>query len=108
MQQAVCLGEYIGAAPDSEIIAVKLKKAKTYYASLYPIPEDVENVYEVSDIMLGIEYIIEKARSLNMPVAICIGIGTNQGGHDGFLMIEEYIKSISNIRGVCVCAAARK
>jgi len=67
-------GEYIGAAPDSEIIAVKLRRAKTYHDDMYPIPEDVENVYEVTDLMLGIEYIIEKARSLNMPVSICIGV----------------------------------
>jgi len=58
--------------------------------------------------MLGIEYIIEKARSLNMPVVICIGVGTNQGGHDGFTEVEKYIGIVSNMTGVCVCVAARK
>jgi len=101
-------GQEIGAAPEAEIIAVKLRRAKTYYAYKYPIPEDVENVYTATDAMLGIEYIIEKARILNMPVAICIGIGTTQGGHDGYFPPEQYISAVASIRGVCVCTAARQ
>jgi hypothetical protein len=58
--------------------------------------------------MLGIEYIIEKGASLNMPVAICTALGTNQGGHDGFTEIEDYISIVSNITGVCVSGAVRK
>jgi len=101
-------GEYMGAAPDSEIIMVKLRKAKTYFAEKYPIPKDTENVYAATDAMLGIEYIVEKARSLNMPVVICIGIGTTQGGNDGYFAPEQYISAVASIRGVCVCTAARK
>lgn len=58
--------------------------------------------------MLGIEYIIEKGASLNMPVAICFALGTNQGGHDGFTEIEDYMSIVSNVTGVCISAASRK
>ena len=36
-----------------------------------------------------VEYIIRKARELDRPVAICIGLGTNAGSHDGYSVFEE-------------------
>ena len=100
--------ETASAAPEADIIAVKLKKAREYYYERFLIPEGTEVVYQTTDLMLGIEYIIEKARELKMPVVICIGVGTNHGGHDGFTEIERYISTISNTTGICVCNAARK
>ncbi|MCL2354509.1 MAG: hypothetical protein FWC68_01195 [Oscillospiraceae bacterium] len=98
----------MGAAPDAQIITVKLREAKRYYADRYPIPKDAENAYLATDAMLALEYIIEKARNLKMPVAVCIGIGTTQGGHDGYFPAEQYISEVAGIRGVCICTAARK
>ena len=101
-------GEIQSVAPEAEIIAVKLKRAREYYYERLLIPEEIETVYQTTDLMLGIEYIIEKARELNMPVSICIGVGTNHGGHDGFTEIERYISTVSNMTGVCISTAARK
>ncbi len=56
--------------------------------------------------MLGVEYILRKARELDRPVAICIGLGTNAGGHDGASVFEEYLGGVSLQKGVCLCAAA--
>ncbi len=39
-------------------------------------------------------------------MAICIAVGTNFGSHDGFSIFEEYLSILSNLRGVCICAAA--
>lgn len=96
----------LGAAPDSELIIVKLKNARPYYRSLYLIPDSQQNVYESTAVMLGIEYIIRKAKELNRPVAICIGVGTNQGSHDGYSPFEQYISIVANITGVCICLPA--
>ncbi len=99
-------GEFQGAAPDSELVVVKLKNARSYVRRNYLVPDDNENVYESSAVMLGVEYIIKKAKELGRPVAICIGVGTNSGGHDGNTLFEQYLGIISNITGVCICAAA--
>ncbi|MBR6682441.1 MAG: S8 family peptidase [Clostridia bacterium] len=99
-------GEFRGAAPNSELVVVKLKGARSYVRRNYLVPEDNENVYESSAVMLGIEYIIKKAKELGRPVAICIGVGTNSGSHDGNTLFEQYLGIISNITGVCICTAA--
>lgn len=96
---------FVGAAPDSELIAVKLRKARPFYLDRYLVPPEQEYAYETIDIMIGIEYIIKKARELNRPLVICLALGTTFGGHDGTSILEEYLTDISNLRGVCVCTA---
>ncbi|PKM62867.1 MAG: peptidase [Firmicutes bacterium HGW-Firmicutes-21] len=91
------IGENIGAAPDADLIVVKLKTARNYIRERFLIPPDQVNAFESTAVMVGI---------LGRPVAICIGIGTNSGSHDGFTLFEEYLSSISNQTGVCLCIAA--
>jgi len=97
---------FIGAAPDAELIVVKLKKARQAYIDRFKVLPEQENVYESSAVMIGVEYIIKKARELNRPVVICLGVGTNLGSHDGFSLFEQFLTETSNLRGVCICAAA--
>jgi hypothetical protein len=99
-------GEYLSAAPDAELIVVKLRKAGKFYLDTYSIPKEEENAFESIDVMLGIEYIMEKAAQLKRPVSICISVGTNLGGHDGFNIFEEYLARVSHNAGVTVCCAA--
>jgi len=100
------IGDFEGAAPDAELIVVKLKKARPFYLDLYSVPAEQENAFESSDIMVGVQYILEKARKLGRPVAICIGLGSNLGSHDGSMLIAEYFSYVSKIKGVCICIAA--
>ncbi|QOX65993.1 S8 family peptidase [Anoxybacterium hadale] len=97
---------FVGAAPEAELIVVKLRKARPFYLERFLVPPEQENAYEYSDIMIGIEYIMAKAQQLGRPVSICIALGTNLGSHDGFSIFEEYISDVSSLRGVCVCTAA--
>lgn len=44
--------------------------------------------------MLGIQYLIELADSMNLPLVVCVALGTNFGGHNGTIplsiMLEQY------------------
>ena len=37
--------DFAGAAPDSEIVAVKLRKARPFYRQRFCVPEDQEHAY---------------------------------------------------------------
>lgn len=95
---------FIGAAPDSEIIVVKLKGAKPYLRQQKFIPENVY-AYESSDLMQGIEYIMAAANRARRPVSICLGLGTNEGGHSGNSYLEEYVSLAASRTGVCISCA---
>ena len=46
---------YTGAAPESDIVVIKLKQCKPYMRDYYLIPEDVP-AYAENDIMLAVKY----------------------------------------------------
>ncbi len=84
-------GDYIGAAPKANLLIVKLRRANQFLIDRYLVLKDNPNLYESTDYMLGMKYIIDKSEELNMPLVMCIGMGTNGGAHDGSTLIEEYI-----------------
>ena len=84
------LESFTGAAPDAEIIAVKLRKARPFYRRKYCVPDWQEEAYSSSDVMVGVEYVLRKARELGRPVVICLGMGSNFGSHDGYSVWREY------------------
>lgn len=93
---------FIGAAPDAELVVVKLRQAKNLLKENLFNDTSI-NAYSSIDLMLGIEYLYEKSIELNRPIAICIGLGTNSGGHVGLSILEKYISGIGNKSNVCMC-----
>ncbi|MBR2578888.1 MAG: S8 family peptidase, partial [Clostridia bacterium] len=98
-------GEFIGAAPDADLIVVKLKKAAPFYLRKFLVPPEQENAYISIDIMLGLSFIFEQAGALGRPCSICLGLGTNFGGHNGQNRLENYISFLSNSVGTVISTA---
>lgn len=87
---------YKGVAPDSELIVVKLGNSG-------------ENFARTTEVMEGIDYVIRKSIELNMPVAVNLSFGSNDGPHDGNSLFEDYISEINGIgRNVIVIASGNE
>lgn len=95
---------YIGAAPNADIVVVKLKECKQYLRNFYLVPDGVP-AYQENDIMLGIKYAESFVRLFERPVVICLGLGTNQGDHAGSSALSRYLSSyaIRRSRAAIVC-----
>lgn len=86
---------FLGAAPRATIGIVKLKEAKTYLKQFYFIDEKAK-CYQENDIMLAMRYLELLARKNNIPVVLCIALGTNQGDHNGSSPLGNIISHYSN------------
>lgn len=91
--------DFSGVAPDSELVVVKLKRPKKYLLDFYSVRDDVWACQE-DDVILAIRYVLGISTALQRPVSICIGIGTNLGGHSGNGSLERYISQNSLLPGV--------
>ena len=96
--------DFSGVATDSEIVVVKLKPAKPYLKDYFRIPEGAL-CYQENDIMSGINYLLSVADRLKRPIAICIGVGTSQGAHEGDSILCQYINDIGQINGYSIVVA---
>lgn len=94
----------IGAAPDSSLIVVKLRGAKNNLKDLTGISRNAIS-YSSSDLMAATEYVRSKALLLKKPVSICIGMGTNEGSHDGLSLFESFLTDTALKNGVVVQAS---
>lgn len=96
--------EYLGAAPEADIVVVKLKECKDYLRSFYLVPKGVP-AYEESDIMLAVQYGDGFAEVFKRPVIFCLGLGTNYGDHAGSSALSRYLSAVAvkRSRAVVVC-----
>lgn len=85
---------FVGAAPECDIVMVKLKQIKPYLRNYYLVPEDVP-CYSETDIIQGVQYLQKFAVSLDRPLVICLGIGTSLGDHTGSSPLSRYLTSVS-------------
>lgn len=97
--------QFIGAAPEANIAMVKLKEAKQYLKDFYEIHTEAP-CYQENDIMLGIEYLDRLAARENLPLVICIALGTNMGGHSSLSPLAGQLELYSNISNRIIVIAA--
>ncbi len=95
---------FSGVVPDAELVIVKLKQMKQALREFYIIPEGAP-AYQENDIMWGSQYIIEVARRLQRPVALCIGLGSSQGSHDGRGALSSLLSVGGDFPGVAISIA---
>lgn len=76
-------GREVGVAPGAEFIVVKIG---TGIEGSFP---------RTLEVMRALKYIIEKSIEIDKPVAINIGLGMVQGGHDGRTLLEIFIDQMA-------------
>lgn len=96
---------FSGVVPEAELVVVKLKEAKQNLKNIFFIPEDT-TCFQESDIMLGVRYVHSMAMKLNRPIAICIALGSSQGGHDGRGALSSYLIYLTQLSRTGVAVAA--
>ena len=82
---------YRGAAPESELVIVKMKS---------PQPGGFPRTTEI---MTGVDYLIRKAQEMRMPVAVNVSFGNTYGPHDGSSLVEQYLNDVSAIWKNVIC-----
>lgn len=87
-------GSEMGAAPGSELIVVKLSEP------LAP------GFTRSTEIMRGVKFCLDIATALEMPLAINISYGTNDGAHNGYSLFETFLDSSADRWKTVICVAA--
>lgn len=94
------VNDFIGAAPLSELVIVKLKEAKQNLRDFFYY-SDAEPLYQENDIMAGVAYLDEVARREGKPLVILLGLGSNHGSHTGAgplsLLLDEISAQIGRV-----------
>lgn len=96
---------FSGAAPEATLIVIKLKQAKMYLRDFYQLPPDVE-VFQENDVMMAISFAMKAAQQLEMPLSICLGIGSSQGAHQGDSPLSQYVDYAAGFSQVSLSIAA--
>ncbi|MBR6627229.1 MAG: S8 family peptidase [Lachnospiraceae bacterium] len=96
--------QYIGSAPEAELVVVKLKEAKKYLRDFYLLPEGAL-AYQENDIMAAMAFADNYVVPFRRPMVYCLGVGTNQGDHNGSSVLSSYINELARkrSRAMIVC-----
>ena len=97
--------DFTGAAPECELIVVKLKQAKRYLREFYLVSEGAD-AYQENDIMMGIKYLRVTAFRLGRPLIILIALGSNLGSHEGTSPLSSVVQDASRFLGRAAVIAA--
>lgn len=93
-----------GAAPEAEIVVVKLKQAKQYLKDYYLLSDDAV-AFQENDIMMALKFVDSFAAGFTRPIVICLGIGSNMGDHTGRGALGNYLNRLSGKRSRAIVVA---
>ncbi|XCP84765.1 S8 family peptidase [Roseburia hominis] len=80
-----------GVASGAGLLIVKLGRARE------------DGFPRTTELMQALNYVVEQALALQMPVAVNISIGMTYGSHDGKSLLERFIDDISNFWKSVIC-----
>ena len=98
-------GTYTGAAPDAQLAVVKLRQAPAHLREYFFIPQDVWAASE-ADLLMAVEYLLQEAARLSMPLVLLVAVGTSQGNHRGSDPLSAYLQWNAFQRGVAIVTSA--
>ena len=90
---------YTGAAPEAELIVVKLGLPGNSGGAEEGFPRTTE-------ILRGVTYALRKAQQLNMPLVINLSFGNSYGSHDGSSLLERFLDNASEIGKTVICVGS--
>lgn len=96
--------DFSGVAPLAGLVVVKCKQAKESLKNYYRIFTD-SPCYMESDIMLAIRYLARVAAQRQMPMVVCLGMGTTMGSHNGGGSLGEVMENYGQLRGFIMVTA---
>lgn len=100
--------QFLGAAPDADIAVVKLKAAKPYLKKFFLVDTDTP-IFQETDIMMGIRYLVILSILYEKPLVICLGLGTNQGDHSGSSALDRLLTYYVDYQNCfCTCSAGNE
>lgn len=99
------VNDFTGAAPEAELLVVKVRPPSEELRDFYFIPKD-QVCYAETDIMLGISWAERIAKQLDRPLVICLGLGCNHGNHNGGSVLCDYLDAIAQGRHRAVAIAS--
>ena len=79
----------------------KAEAGKKYLKEFFAVSEDA-HCYQENDILAGLRYLNELARRREMPLVICMAIGTSFGGHNGDSLLAGVLDGYALLRNRCV------
>ena len=96
------------SAPDAALAVVRLKPAKQYLREFFAVPPDAD-AYQENDIMAAAAFLLGVAGQYQMPLVLCLGVGTSQGSHSGISPLAMQLQALSGTRGfACVTGAGNE
>lgn len=93
-----------GIANDCDFIVVKLLPSQNYANILSQNNLPIVPVYNSSEVLSAINYISQYSKELNRPMVLYLGVGSNNGSHDGGNMVSRFITLVSTENNI-VCVA---
>ena len=84
----------VGVAPLASLIIVKLDTGAN---ESFPL---------TTSLMRAMDYVVKRALSLQMPLALNLSFGNTYGAHDGTALLERFIDNLSEIGRTVICVGS--